>query len=96
MHQLARLAGGGDEVVPAARDVRFGVEAENVRGDGVAMMVIVKEPAVKGGVAESGLDRLKIHRGNDTRGRAAFEEICRPAPAVRPAFPQGLKPSRSC
>ena len=58
MDEFARLACGGDEVVPAARDVRFGVQAQDVGGDGVAVMMIVKQPAVYGGLAESGLDRF--------------------------------------
>src|ERR1035437_7459647 len=61
MDEFARLACGGDEVVPAARDVRFGVQAQDVGGDGVAVMMIVKQPAVYGGLAESGLDRFSIH-----------------------------------
>jgi hypothetical protein len=32
------------------------VEAEDVRGDGVAVMMVVKEPAVMAGLAESGLN----------------------------------------
>ena len=52
MDELARLACGGNEVVPAARDVGIGIERENARGDGIAMMVIVEEPAVKRGFAE--------------------------------------------
>ena len=63
VHQLARLARGGNEVVPTARDVRFFVEREDVRGNGIAVMVIVKEPAVESGVAEGRLDGVEIHTG---------------------------------
>jgi hypothetical protein len=52
MDQLAGFAVGGDEVVPAAGDVGVGVEAEDASGDGVAVVVVVKEPAVEGGGAE--------------------------------------------
>ena len=63
MDELARLALGGNEVVPAAGDVGLCVEAEDVRGDGVAVVMVVKEPAVEAGVAESRLDRVEIHTG---------------------------------
>ena len=63
VHQLARLARGGNEVVPAARDEGFRVEREDVRGDGIAVMVVVEEPAVERGVAEGGLDWVEIHTG---------------------------------
>jgi hypothetical protein len=38
--------------------VGLGIETEDVGGDGVAVMMIVKQPAVYGGLAESGLDRF--------------------------------------
>ena len=34
-----------------------------LRGDGVAVMVVVEEPAVEGGRAESGLDGVEVHEG---------------------------------
>ena len=64
--ELARFARGGDEVVPAARDVGLWVEAEDVSGDGVAMVVIVKQPAVEVGFAEGGLDGFEVHGGHDS------------------------------
>jgi len=70
MHQLARLARGGHKVVPAARDVRLFVQAQNALGDGVAVMMVVEEPAVKAGLAECGLNRVKVHTGDDTRAGA--------------------------
>ena len=68
MDELAGLARGGDVVVPAAGDVSLGIEAEDVRGDGIAMVVVVKEPAVNrgrvgGGRSEGGLDGFEIHEG---------------------------------
>jgi hypothetical protein len=58
MDELARLACGGDEVVPAAGDVRLGIEAQDASGDGVAVMVVVKEPAVEAGFAQMRLESL--------------------------------------
>ena len=46
MHELARLTAGGNEVVPAASDVRVRVDAQDASGDGIAMVMILKEPAV--------------------------------------------------
>jgi hypothetical protein len=67
MHQLARLALGGHKVVPAARDMSLLVQAQNALGDGVAVMMVVKEPPVNARLRESRLNRLKIHTGHDTR-----------------------------
>ena len=66
VNQLARLPLGGDVVVPAARDVGLRVEAQDVGGDGVAMMVIVKQPAVEVGLAEGGLNGFEVHTGHDS------------------------------
>ncbi len=71
MDELARFALCGDEVVPAARDVRLGVEAEDALADGVAVVMIVEEPAIEPGFAQRGLNRIEIHKGNDTRMMAA-------------------------
>ena len=61
MNKLARLSNGWDEVVPAARDVRVRINAQDARGDGVAVMVIVKEPAVDLRGAKSGLNCFQLH-----------------------------------
>ena len=61
MHQLARLACGGNEVVPAACDVQLSAQPEDAVGDGVAVVVIVEEPAVELGVAQSGLNGFEVH-----------------------------------
>ena len=63
MHQLARLARRGNEVVPAARDVRLLVEAKDASADRIAMMMVVEEPAVVTGVAQSCLNRFQVHSG---------------------------------
>ncbi len=55
------LAGGGDEVVPAAGDVGVRVEAEDAVGEGVAVVVVVEEPAVEFIFAEGGLDGGEVH-----------------------------------
>ncbi len=68
MDELAGFAGGGDEVVPAAGDVGVGVEAEDAVGDGVAVVMVVEEPAVEVGVAQSGLDGFEVH-GDRIQGR---------------------------
>jgi hypothetical protein len=76
MHQLARLALGGDKVVPAPRDVRFFVEPENARADGIAVMMVVEQPAVEAGVADSCLDRVEVHERNDTQLRGSAMHRC--------------------
>jgi hypothetical protein len=35
------------------------------------VVVVVKEPAVAASLAQSGLNRFEVHRGNDTRGSEA-------------------------
>src|ERR1039458_3998220 len=67
MHQLARLARCGHKVVPAPRDMQLGVHAQNAPGDGVAVMMVVKEPAVKAGLLDGSLYCFKVHTGHDTR-----------------------------
>jgi hypothetical protein len=39
------------------------VERKDVRSDGIAVMVIVKKPAVERGVAKSRLDLVEVHTG---------------------------------
>ena len=75
VHKLARLAGGGNEVVPAARDVGFGVEAKNAFRDGIAVMVVLKEPAVEAGVAEGCLDLVEIHTGIGYGSELASQQV---------------------
>ena len=63
MHQLARFARGGHKVVPAPGNQRLLIEVQNARGDGVAMMVVVKEPPIQTGLDESRLHRREIRPG---------------------------------
>jgi hypothetical protein len=64
MDEFFWLAGRRDEVVPAASDVGVFVEAEDAVGERVAMVVIVKQPAVEMLVAQRGLDGGEIHGGD--------------------------------
>ena len=57
------LAGGGDEVVPAAGDVSVGVEAEDAVGERVAVVMVVEEPAVDFIFAEGVLDSSEVKFG---------------------------------
>jgi hypothetical protein len=59
--ELAGFADGGDEVEPAAGDEGIFVEAEDAVGDGVAVVVVVEEPAVEVVVAQGGLDVVEVH-----------------------------------
>ena len=67
MHQLARLARGRHKVVPAPRDHGVFVQTQNAPADGVAVMMIVKQPAVEAGLADCLLNRIKVHTGHFTR-----------------------------
>ena len=64
MHQFLRYAATRrDEVVPAAGDVGVGVEAEDRVGEGVAVVVVVEEPAVNFIFAEGLLDGSEVEFG---------------------------------
>ena len=62
MHELLRFALGGNVIEPAPRGEAAGVHVQDARGDGVAVVEIVKEPAVDAGFAQCGLNRVQIHR----------------------------------
>ena len=66
MDELARLTDSRDEVIPAAGDVGVRIEAKDACSDGIAVVMIVKEPAVEGGGAKSGLNGFQLH-GNSIR-----------------------------
>lgn len=59
--QSARLAVGGDEIEPAARDHGAGGEFEHAVGDGIAIMMVEEEPAVQGLLAQRGLNFREPH-----------------------------------
>src|SRR5579862_5533424 len=84
MDKLARLPLRRHKVIPATRDVRLGVEPQDALADGIAMMVVVEEPAFVAGPARGYLNRLQVHRGNDTRKPAprSFECLGKPEPGV--------------
>ena len=63
MHELAGFAGSGDVVIPPSRDVGLGIEAEDSLANGVAVVMIVKEPAVVTGIAERRLNCVQVHSG---------------------------------
>ena len=61
VHQLYRFALGGNDVKPAAGDHHVGRQAEDAIGDGIAVMVIVEEPAFVVAVAQRSLNFGEIH-----------------------------------
>ena len=61
VYQLHRLALSGNQVKPAARDHHARRKAEHAISDGIAMMMIVEEPAFVAAVAERSLNFRKIH-----------------------------------
>ena len=66
VRQLARFADCGHEVIPAARDMRFGIESKNVLADGIAVVMVVEEPAIEAGIAQGRLNCVQVHRPNST------------------------------
>ena len=61
VHQLYRFAVGGNDVKPAARDHHFLGQTEYVIGNGIAVMMIVEEPAIVVAVAQRSLNFGEIH-----------------------------------
>ena len=66
VHQLARLAGRGHEVIPAPRDVQPFAQPEDAVRDGITMMMVVEEPAIEPGLTQSFLDRIELHISADS------------------------------
>src|SRR5580658_4379029 len=75
MDQLLGLAGGGDEIEPAAGDVHGGVEAKDAVGEGIAVVMVVEEPGVEVGVTQSGLDCGDVHGTNFTAWRRVWLSV---------------------
>ena len=63
MIQLHGLAVRGDEIVPAARAMQRVRKSKNLVSDGIAMVMIVKEPGIESALAKSVLNRSNIHPG---------------------------------
>ncbi len=61
MHQLHRLAVGGNQIEPATGGETVGRQSQNAVGDGIAMMMVVKEPAFVVAVAQGSLNFGEIH-----------------------------------
>ncbi len=62
MDELAGLAFGGDDVVPAAADEAGSGKAEDGGSNGIAVVMVVKEPGVEAGGAKGRLDGFKMHK----------------------------------
>ena len=65
VNEFLGLAVGGDEVIPAAGDEALGVETEDAAGDGVAVVMVIEEPAIKSSGGDGVLQGVEIHREND-------------------------------
>ncbi len=61
MIQLERLALRGNQVIPAAGDVQIRRKTEYAVSNGVAAMVVTKEPRINLALAQRGLNRGQIH-----------------------------------
>jgi hypothetical protein len=66
MDEFLRAAGSGDQVEPATRDVHGGVKSQDAIGERIAMVMIVKEPSVKVGVAKGSLNSGDAHAADST------------------------------
>src|SRR5271166_541036 len=61
MHELDRFAFGRDQIKPAPRHHQARGQAENVVGDGIAMMMVVEQPRVDVAFAQRRLDGGEVH-----------------------------------
>src|ERR1700722_16379768 len=61
MGQLARRTLGWDEVVPAPRHMRGFAQPENAIGNRIAVMMVVKEPAIHVLLTKRSLDLFQVH-----------------------------------
>src|ERR1022692_3836435 len=87
MHQLDRLAFGGDQIKPATAGEAVGGQSQDAVGDGIAMMMVVKEPALVVAVAQGSLDVGEVHAGSivNQRGMLRWVRSIRlPAKASQP------------
>ncbi len=61
VYEFARLAIGGNDVVPATRDVSIFRQTKDARCQRIAIVMIVEEPGVHARVTQCGLDPIEIH-----------------------------------
>src|SRR5438046_4861038 len=59
--QLDRLSACGDQVEPSPRNHQAIRQSKDAIGDGIAVMMIVKQPAVDIELAKGGLNGGKVH-----------------------------------
>src|SRR5437867_9277658 len=59
--QLDRLSACGDQVEPSPRNHQAIRQSKDAIGDGIAVMMIVKQPAVDIALAQGGLNGGKVH-----------------------------------
>src|SRR5438128_11354359 len=59
--QLDRLSACGDQVEPSPRNHQASRQSKDAIGDGIAVMMIVKQPAVDIALAQGGLNSGKVH-----------------------------------
>src|SRR5438034_7092451 len=59
--QLDRLSACGDQVEPSPRNHQAIRQSKDAIGDGIAVMMIVKQPAVDIALAQGGLNSGKVH-----------------------------------
>jgi len=79
VYDAARVAGRGNEVIPAPRDVPGRLKTEHAIRQRVALMMIEEQPAVKFFAAKSFLNSGQIHVGQIPVGQIPVGQI----PAIR-------------
>ena len=62
MHQLPRLTRGRNEVEPPPRDMQPLTQPKNPVGQRIAVVMVIKQPAIEFMFTEGGLDGRKVHR----------------------------------
>jgi hypothetical protein len=70
MHQLDRLTVGRNQVKPATGGEAVGGQSQNAVGDGIAVMMVVKQPGFVMAVAQGSLNFGKVHAISIVNDRA--------------------------
>src|SRR5437016_13998560 len=84
MHQLERVTGFGDEVEPAPGHHQVLRHTQHLVGYRVAMMMVIKQPAVKIPLPQGRLDGSKVHGANSLFNHKSFQSPeCRSLPKSR-------------